>query len=350
MASPRVFVSSTCYDLNEIRDSLYSFIESLNYVPVFSDKNDVFYHPDLHTHDSCIKEIETCQLFVLIIGGRFGGNYHLDKTKSIVNAEYETAKHLKIPIFTFIKREVYEDHRQFTHNKIHKPDLYDKFYYSAIEKQEHSINIFNFINEVRKTDTNNAVFSFEYGREVREILLKQFSGLFYDFLWKRRKNIDAEKTQNMLTDLTILGKKTEEIIENIYKKIDSKNAEIQLQKIETETVARKFWVNILRKFYLTIPVDDEKRLEELATVPPNATWIEYLLSLGRFKTKELMVNEKKKVIAIYHTDSQNNLSIKATVGKLSDSEKNTIERLELFFKSFAKLSKEKRKEILEGLD
>lgn len=73
MANPRVFVSSTCYDLGEVRDSLYSFIKSYNFDPVLSERGDVFYHPELHTHDSCIKEIENCQIFVLIIGGRFGG-------------------------------------------------------------------------------------------------------------------------------------------------------------------------------------------------------------------------------------------------------------------------------------
>lgn len=59
MAYPRVFISSSCYDLREIRDTLFSFIEELNYIPVLSDKGDVFYHPDIHTHDSCIHEIET---------------------------------------------------------------------------------------------------------------------------------------------------------------------------------------------------------------------------------------------------------------------------------------------------
>jgi hypothetical protein len=73
MAVPRVFISSTCYDLDAIRDSLRSFIESVGFDPCLSDRGDVFYHPDLHTHDSCINEIGNCHLFVLLIGGRFGG-------------------------------------------------------------------------------------------------------------------------------------------------------------------------------------------------------------------------------------------------------------------------------------
>lgn len=350
MASPRIFVSSTCYDLNEIRDTLYSFIESLNYIPVFSDKNDVFYHPDLHTHDSCIKEIETCQLFVLIIGGRFGGKYHLDTTKSIVNAEYATAKYLKIPIFTFIKREVSEDHRQFIHNKIEKPDLYKEFFYSAIDKQEYAINIFDFINEVRKNDTNNAIFPFEYGRELKDILLKQFSGLFYDFLWQRQKNIDNEKTQNLLTDLTILGKKTEEIIENIYKKVDKKNAEKNLLKIEEETEAMRFWVNIIRLYVVNVSVKEHEKIQELSTIYPGETWINYLLRNGKFKIIDHKVNEIKTIKGLFHEGTKRIVPLSAKVGELEQREIDLVEKLEKYFNSFSKVSANKRENILSSLE
>jgi hypothetical protein len=350
MASPRIFVSSTCYDLNEIRDTLYSFIESLNYIPVFSDKNDVFYHPDLHTHDSCIKEIENCQLFILIIGGRFGGKYHLDTTKSIVNAEYATAKHLKIPIFTFIKREVYEDHRQFTHNKIEKPELYKDFYYSAIDKQEYAINIFDFINDVRKNDTNNAIFPFEYGRQIKEILLKQFSGMFYDFLWQRQKNIENEKTQNLLTDLTILGKKTEEIIENIYKKVDEKNAEEKLLKIEIESEARRFWVNIIRIYSVTMPITESDRIKELAKIIPGETWTEYLCRNGKFKIIDHKQFENKTFTGLYHEGTKKIVPLVAKIGSLDQSEIDLVNKLEKYFVSFTKIEPEKREAMLYDLD
>lgn len=83
MAAPRVFLSSTCYDMAEVRDSLKSFIESYGFEPCLSDYGDVFYHPDLHTHESCINEISNCQLLILLIGGRFGGSYVADTSKSI---------------------------------------------------------------------------------------------------------------------------------------------------------------------------------------------------------------------------------------------------------------------------
>ena len=43
MARPRVSVSSTYYDLKHIRASLSSFIESLGYESVLSEKGDIAY-------------------------------------------------------------------------------------------------------------------------------------------------------------------------------------------------------------------------------------------------------------------------------------------------------------------
>jgi hypothetical protein len=109
MAIPRVFVASTCYDLKYIRGNLQYFIRSLGYEPVLSEAGDVYYDPAKHTHDSCISEVSTCQLFVLIIGGRFGGAYKQSE-KSITNAEYEQALAYRVPVFTLVEQAVYAEH------------------------------------------------------------------------------------------------------------------------------------------------------------------------------------------------------------------------------------------------
>ena len=43
MAVPRVFISSTCYDLQEIRFQLRRFIQDIGYEPVMSEFGDIFY-------------------------------------------------------------------------------------------------------------------------------------------------------------------------------------------------------------------------------------------------------------------------------------------------------------------
>lgn len=73
MASLRVFVSSTCFDLGPIRGQLRNFLTSMGYEPIMSDYNDVLYDPRIHTHTSCIEEIATCDVIILLVGSRFGG-------------------------------------------------------------------------------------------------------------------------------------------------------------------------------------------------------------------------------------------------------------------------------------
>ena len=60
MPVPRVFVSSTCYDLKYIRENLKSFIRSLGYDPILSEEGSVFYDPSLHAQDACLAEVPAC--------------------------------------------------------------------------------------------------------------------------------------------------------------------------------------------------------------------------------------------------------------------------------------------------
>ena len=56
-----------------LRSSLRGFIESLGFEPILSDYSDVLFDPREHTHASCIAEIRNCDVVVLVVGSRFGG-------------------------------------------------------------------------------------------------------------------------------------------------------------------------------------------------------------------------------------------------------------------------------------
>lgn len=73
MAETRVFISSTCYDLSLLRSQLRIFIKNMGYEPIMSDYEDILYDPRIHTHTSCVDEVQNCDILVLIIGSRFGG-------------------------------------------------------------------------------------------------------------------------------------------------------------------------------------------------------------------------------------------------------------------------------------
>lgn len=116
MAKPRVFISSTCYDLSEVRDKLEKFIESMGYEPVRSDKGNVPYDPAIHTFDACLNEVRRCHMLVLVIAGRYGGTVDAEGKISITRNEYRAAKELGIPIFTVVKNDVIIEKRTYSNN------------------------------------------------------------------------------------------------------------------------------------------------------------------------------------------------------------------------------------------
>jgi hypothetical protein len=80
MAKPRVFISSTYYDLKYVRSSLELFVESLGFDPVLSERGDVAYAHDRPLDESCYREVQNCGIYVLIIGGRYGSEASTTKT------------------------------------------------------------------------------------------------------------------------------------------------------------------------------------------------------------------------------------------------------------------------------
>lgn len=286
MAAPKVFISSTCFDLSEIREQLQKFVRSFGFDPVLSEFGDIFYHPDLHTHDACIYEVSNCQLFILIIGGRFGGHYTSDKTKSITNAEYDAAKKQRIPIFTYVRKGVLSSHHVYKQNK--DKDFVNHIDYPSIEKKEHAIEIFKFIDEVRRAPTNNSIEGFDKFIDIETHLKKQWAGMFFDFLKNAevKKQIDA--TNHLISGLTSSSTKLEELVKSLYREISTDNANATITSIEESAKVDEFYREImldtlyqskddLLRFPEGFDVDTVSRIN-----PKNLNWDEYLLETGLF--------------------------------------------------------------------
>ena len=177
MAIPKIFISSTCYDLKYIRENLKLFIKNIGYDSVLSEEGDVYYNTNIHTHDACLSEVSSCQIFVLIIGGRYGGKYKSEDT-SITNMEYRQAVELKIPIFTIVEQSVYSEHYVYTKNKGESCIDETKICYPSVD----NVKIFDFIDEVRERSINNAIFPFKNYSDIEQYLRKQWAGMMYLFL------------------------------------------------------------------------------------------------------------------------------------------------------------------------
>lgn len=208
MARLRVFVSSTCYDLDVLRSELRPFITGMGYEPVMSEYSDVLYDPRAHTHDSCIKEVPACDMVVLIIGSRFGGvavpaafasidfaalatlsskpSVLDNKDKlSITQLEVLKAVEQSIPVYAFVDERVLHDHHVYERNK-DKPDLIERIDFPSIQKRETAKYVFEFINFIGHRITNNSIIGFSRLEDIRLHLASQWSQLFQRLLLESR--------------------------------------------------------------------------------------------------------------------------------------------------------------------
>jgi hypothetical protein len=347
LASPRVFISSTCFDLAEVRDSLTSFCESFGFEVVMSDRGDVFYHPDLHTHESCVNEISNCQLFILIIGGRFGGKYKIDPSKSITNAEYVAAKEGNIPIFSFVKEDVLADHHVYQKNKGKK--FAANIEYPSMEKQDYAENIFNFVDQVRSPSVNNGFFSFKFARDLHDSLRKQWAGMFFDFLSQRSVSNQLKSTNDSVANLSIASKKIEELIKGIYRQVDEAGANDSISVIDAESEATVFFELVGKAIddLFFVPFDLFDKLS--ANTPEN--WWDFLLEIDGFELLHEVRSQDGRLtsLLVYNTKKRSH-GVSDIEGELNNSEISTRDKFEKSYTFFLKLSEESKKKVMSKYD
>lgn len=186
MAKPRIFVSSTYYDLKHIRSSMELFIEGLGFEAVLSEKGDIAYTPDRALDDSCYREAATADIFVLIVGGRYGSEVSgtsrktspafFDRYDSITKKEFDTAYGHDIPVYIVMEAGVHSEYQTYLRNKDN-----EQIRYAHVD----SVNVFKLIEEILTKPRNNPVFTFERFSQVEVWLKDQWSGFFRELLKTR---------------------------------------------------------------------------------------------------------------------------------------------------------------------
>jgi hypothetical protein len=345
MAIPRTFVSSTCYDLSEVRDSLVSFVNTFGFEAVLSERGDIFYHPDLHTHDSCLKEISNCHLLVLIIGGRFGGAYVADTNKSIVNAEYIAAKELGIPVFTFVKQDVMDDHRLYQTNKSKGQEFVNKINFPSIDKNDYAPLIFEFINQVRSSSVNNGFFSFQYAKDIQYLLKKQWAGMFFDLLTNRMINKKLESSAQALLQLESASKKIEQLVEHIYRQVDKTKADQTIALIDNISEATSFFAKISQRIGSKYVLEG-KSIDEILALDTDRHWYDFMKEFDNYNIiRNAEDDEGNKCDVLIHKETK--LIIASLDGYRSKEEIIACEDLAKGYSAYSQLSDDQKRELLK---
>ena len=187
MAKPRIFISSTYYDLKHVRADLERFVRDMGYEPVLNERGNIPYGHTEGLEEYCYREIEGCDILISIVGGRFGSQSAYGDS-SISHVELKTAIEKDIPVYIFAEKNVRAEYGTYLLNKDNAATKY---------KHVDNTETFKFLEQIDALPKNNITFAFESSVEIISILREQWAGMFQRLLQEHGRVKEAKIIEGM---------------------------------------------------------------------------------------------------------------------------------------------------------
>lgn len=217
---PRIFISSTFYDLKYIREDLSNFVSSYNYEPILFEDGDIGYTPGKPLDKSCYETMKNSDMVILIVGGEYGSpasgesKDDFNEYISVTRNEFRTAVNSGIPVFAMIDRKVMAEFRVYEAN------------IDAIEKKQQTINfaatkninVFRFIKEIRSI-INIPIQEFDRAEEIKQFISKQWADMFKSYLDLLKGSLENQRIENSVDEMKRLIKKMDIMLDSVGKNV-----------------------------------------------------------------------------------------------------------------------------------
>lgn len=283
---PRIFLSSTFYDLKYIREDLANFVRAHDYEPILFENGDIGYTPGKSLDNSCYEAMKNSDMVILIIGGEYGSvatGENKDKFKeymSVTRNEFRTAIDSGIPVFVMIDKKVMAEYCVYEAN------------YEEIENQEwdikfvntKNINIFRFIKEIKNMSVL-PMQEFEKSTDIKEFIGKQWADMFKNYLALLRSEREDKKIEGSVNELKDLVQQMGIMLNSVGKNVLSKENPKEYEEVVNQQEILSFCNNVVGIFEFAVfkeTLSDQDRKEAI---------IQFLNSLKVAKEKGFSLDE-----------------------------------------------------------
>ncbi|WP_368086110.1 DUF4062 domain-containing protein [Arthrobacter sp. UNCCL28] len=173
--------------------------------------------------ESCLREVSHADIFVLLIGGRYGSKLP-SSDLSVTNGEFQAAVEKKIPVFALVEQGTYNDYALYRANAA-KPDLIDQVSFPHADTPK----IFEFIESVQGRTTNNALVPFASTASIESYLRSQWASMMHSFLTNGSKEAQVVDTLAVLTNV---NERVEVIAEQILRSVGTSEDRLYVRLLQ----------------------------------------------------------------------------------------------------------------------
>lgn len=321
MPAPRIFISSTCFDLEEVRVNLRKFIEDFGYEPIMSEFGDIFYEFNNHVQDSCIQAIKNSDIYILIIGDYYGSKYHntqKEVPESVTLMEFKKAISEAKLKYIFINKFVeydYQNYRKYLEKRYNEFFKNNDITEEETESEKNRIKkevdsnypfpkdsykyIFSFLDEIGELKKGNAYYKFENSIDIKDNLKKQWAFFMQESI---RRYCEEAKEKEDKDELKEISKKLNQVyetisslgrVENNDEKLNIENL-LKVVEINNLTEIQERLSIILCNIFIDDLYSNTPYTIELERVPEDEKIKKWLESLGEI-LKSFKWSEKIKL-------------------------------------------------------
>jgi len=231
----------------------------MGYEPTLSEKGRIAYDPTMALDESCYQDAKASDIFVLVVGGRYGSatsETNTEKTshdfysryESVTQKEFESASEKGIPTYILVEKSVMSEFETFKKNREN-----ESIEYAHVD----SVNIFHFLDSILSKRRNNPTHQFEQPQEIEYWLKSQWSGYFKNLLEKKSQKEELSSLNRQVTELKTINTSLQRYLEKVIEAVSSDSAQEIIESEHKYLDEEKLNQKLMRLFFFDFLINEE---------------------------------------------------------------------------------------------